>query len=67
MGSFDSDTSNVLQYTCYILACLINVIIMLNLLISILGDAFEQFQMESVELDKQAMLEGILEIEKLKK
>ena len=40
---------------------------MLNLLISILGDAFEQFQMESVELDKQAMLEGILEIEKLKK
>ena len=65
MGAFDSNSNDHLQYICYVLACIINVIIMLNLLISILGDAFDQFQVDSVELDLCEMIEGILEVENL--
>jgi len=38
---------------------------MLNLLISILGDTFDNFQVAAMEVDKRKKLEGILEIEKI--
>lgn len=65
MGAFDSNSGNHLQFFCYSMACMINVVLMLNLLISVIGDAFDQFQLEKVELDQQEKLEGILEIEKV--
>ena len=65
MGSFDSDTNYEMHYVCFMITSIINVIIMLNLLISILGDAFDEFQVENVELDQIEKLEGILEVEKM--
>ena len=47
------------------LVTVINVIVMLNLLISILGDSFESFQSESQEIDCLDMADLIIEIETL--
>ena len=47
------------------MASVINVIIMLNLLISILGDSFDLFQIESEMIDCMEMAESVLEIETL--
>ncbi|OMJ78910.1 hypothetical protein SteCoe_21180 [Stentor coeruleus] len=65
LGGLESDTSNGFRYACFMIASIVNVTIMLNLLISILGDAFEQFQIDSVVADHEEMLEGIIEVEKL--
>jgi WD40 repeat protein len=64
-GEFKTDGYDLLQYTCFTLATLINVIIMLNLLISILGDSFERFQMRAKEADLIEMLDIVYEFEKL--
>lgn len=65
LGGLESDTDNNFRYACFMIASIVNVTIMLNLLISILGDAFEQFQIDSVVADHEEMLEGIIEVEKL--
>ena len=63
IGGLDSDTENLLFYIAFMAASIINVTIMLNLLISILGDTFDNFQVNSVEVDTEEKLQGILEIE----
>ena len=65
LGGLDSNTSTYLFYFSFFLASIINVTIMLNLLISILGDTFDNFQVGAMEVDKRKKLEGILEIEKI--
>ena len=65
MGNFQSNTSEPYQYICFLITSFLNVIIILNLLISILGDEFEQFQIDAAEIDKREMLDGIIEIERL--
>lgn len=62
-GEFSTDGYNLLQWTCFTLATLINVILMLNLLISILGDSFERFQMKALEADLIEMLDIVYEFE----
>jgi len=52
-------------YLYFMMASVINVIIMLNLLISILGDSFDSFQMDALQIDCLEMAELILEIEGL--
>jgi hypothetical protein len=61
----DIDQGNLMQYMYFMMASVINVIIMLNLLISILGDTFDSFQVEAAEIDSLEMAELILEIESL--
>lgn len=63
MGNFSNDDYSILQYTCFTLATLINVVVMLNLLISILGDSFEKFQNTAKEIDLKEMLNVIIEFE----
>jgi hypothetical protein len=63
MGDFDSSTDKELQYTCFMIASIVNVVILLNLLISILGDSFDKFQVTEAETDRRQMLESILEVE----
>ena len=63
IGGLDSNTDNKLFYIAFMAASIINVTIMLNLLISILGDTFDNFQVNSVEVDTEEKLQGILEIE----
>lgn len=52
-----------LEYAYFVLISVFNVIIMLNLLISILGNSFDQFQVEAVEVDYHEKLELIIEVQ----
>ena len=54
-----------LNYAAHLLAIIMNVVLMLNLLISILGDSYEQFQIEKTLIDYREKLEYTLEIQKL--
>jgi hypothetical protein len=54
-----------LDYVYFVLASLLNVVIMLNLLIAVLGDSFDRIKNESIEIQSADMLENILEIEYL--
>lgn len=65
MGDFSTNNSDFLEYTGFILATIINVVIILNLLISILGDSFEKFQSECQEIDCLDMAELVTELETL--
>ena len=65
MGHIDLSHTNSLQWSCFMLASLVNVIVMLNLLVSILGDAFEKVQARNVEADVREMIETVLEYESL--
>lgn len=62
-GVFNSNSSMTIEYVYFVLATLINIVMMLNLLIAILGDAFDKFQIEAGELDYKQKLESIMEIE----
>ena len=52
-GNYEDTTSGVyfMQYIVYFGATVINVVLMLNLLISILGDSYERFQLEQAIVD----------------
>ena len=65
MGGFDNKDMDFLEYFGFMIATLINVIIILNLLISILGDSFDSFQAESNEIDTLDMAELVIELETL--
>ena len=60
--NFDSEI-NIATYIYFMMATVINVIIMLNLLVSILGDSFDSFQMDSKQIDCLEMAELIYESE----
>jgi WD40 repeat protein len=65
LGDFDSDKYSIGQYIIFIVASILNLIVMLNLLISILGDSYDKVQLTLVESDYSQKLEVILEIEKM--
>ena len=65
LGDFDSSTFGFLEWAVFMFAALINVIIMLNLLVSILGDAYGQVLMSVPENDLYMMLDLITEYESL--
>ena len=52
-----------MNYLSFLVATMINVIIMLNLLISILGESFDRFQVSATEIDFMEMTQTLLEIE----
>ena len=49
----------------FLIASVLNVVLMLNLLISILGDTFDQFQIDKSIIDYKEKAEWALEIETL--
>ena len=61
-NTLDYDSFNE-KYLFYMLATIINVIIMLNLLISILGNSFDKYQNSAKEIDYLEMIDAILEAE----
>ncbi|OMJ89768.1 hypothetical protein SteCoe_8038 [Stentor coeruleus] len=65
MGDFTNTESFSLEYVCFMIATIINVIIILNLLISILADSFEAFQAEAEYIDCMEMAEFVSELETL--
>ncbi|OMJ91465.1 hypothetical protein SteCoe_5949 [Stentor coeruleus] len=56
---------NTIQIITYIIAVTANLIIMLNLIISILGDVFDEFQLDAEIYDYSEMAEFILEAEQI--
>jgi hypothetical protein len=66
LGEFRNENEKFdLFYIAFFSATVFNVIIMLNLLISILGDSFDKFQLSSQEIDCMEMTQVILEIESM--
>ncbi|OMJ82042.1 hypothetical protein SteCoe_17369 [Stentor coeruleus] len=56
---------NVIQVVTYVLAVTTNMIIMLNMIISILGDVFDEFQLDAEVFNYTEMAEVILENEQI--
>jgi peptidoglycan hydrolase CwlO-like protein len=65
LGDFDPDKYSVGQYIVFIIAAIMNLIIMLNLLISILGDSYDKVQFTMIETDYEQMTEVIIEMERM--
>ena len=54
-----------LEYATFIIAVFLNVVLMLNMIISILGDSFDEFQTFAIYYDNKEMTQVILEIEQI--
>lgn len=66
VGGFEHDESGSnIEYFMFLLGTLLIVIIMLNLLISILGDTFGRFLVEAKQIDYKVMIETVYEVEVL--
>jgi hypothetical protein len=65
LGDFDTSAFGILEWCIFSVAALTNIIIMLNLLVSILGDAFEETQISVRENDLFLMLELVREYESM--
>ena len=60
----DSNSNYWLNYICMFLVYVVNIILMLNMLISILGDSFDQFQVDKSFIDYKEKIEICIEIQK---
>jgi len=65
MGDYTTEGFGFIQWLCFTAVTLVNIIIMLNLLISILGDAYGKAQELSLVNDTLAQLNLVLEYESL--
>ena len=65
LGNFDSNSELSMDYLGFFLVSIVNVIVLLSLLISILGDSFDRFQSEVVEIDHTEMAELVYDLELL--
>lgn len=65
MGDYTTEGFGFVQWLCFTAVTLVNIIIMLNLLISILGDAYGKAQELSLVNDTLAQLSLVLEYESL--
>ena len=66
IGDFLIDDFNFLQYVIFVIATLMVLIIMMNILISIVGDTFDRVQMEATYKDAEAVLDLVLEVENVR-
>ena len=66
-GNYEDSNSGVyfMQYIGYFGATVINVVLMLNLLISILGDSYERFQLEQVIVDTKEKARISMELQRM--
>ena len=65
LGSFDTKDYNIVEFLCLTFALLINPIIMLNLLISIIGDTYDRVQSDSLSADMMELMDMIQEVENM--
>ena len=64
-GNMNSEESD-LRYFSFCLALVVNIVLMFNMIISILGDSFDAFQLKSEIIDYKEMAEVVQEIEQIK-
>mmetsp|Transcript_29501 Transcript_29501/g.29235 ORF Transcript_29501/g.29235 Transcript_29501/m.29235 type:complete len:622 (+) Transcript_29501:1709-3574(+) len=65
LGEFDTEGLGVLKSVMFFIVSLINIIVMMNLLVSILGDTFDRVEENLEVTDYKELAEMILEIETL--
>ena len=65
LGDFDADYTTAFDWIVFFLATMLNLTIMLNLLISIMGDTYAKVQESNDIANYQELTEMIIEIEKL--
>ena len=69
LASGNADEMNTstpnLQYYTFCFALLVNIVLMLNMIISILGNSFDEFQLKSEIIDYREMAEAVLEVEQI--
>lgn len=65
LGDLDTSGNSPVENIIFAGGSLINTIIMLNLLISIMGDTFDRVQQGTIEADRKTLTEFILELELL--
>ena len=65
LGDFDSEAFGFIEWLIFTCAAIVNIVIMMNLLISILGDAYEKTQMSVRENDINMKLDLVNEYESL--
>lgn len=63
-GNMASSEINLI-YATYLVAAILNVIIMLNMIIALLGDSFDEFQILAKYYDNREMIKVILEVEQI--
>ena len=65
MGGFDNSSANALKWFVFFFTSLVDVIWMLNLLVSLLGTAYDDFSGQVMAEDVQAQVEIVCEIEQI--
>jgi WD40 repeat protein len=66
LGGLDTEAElDFVQFICLTLALLINPIIMLNLLISIIGDTYDRVQSDCLSADSKELMDMIQEVENM--
>ena len=65
LGDFQISELNSIETAVFIVATLINTIVMMNLLISILADTFDRVQQGLVQADRKSVCEMLIEVEML--
>ena len=63
LGSFETGSFGLIQWVIFVACNLVNVIVMLNLLISIIGDAYDRAQVSLAEYDRHEKLQVVMEFE----
>jgi len=63
LGDFDNGQLDDIQWLVFIIGSLLNLVVMLNLLISIISASFEKITSERIESDTKARLNLIIEVE----
>lgn len=65
LGNFEVNNLDIVEYICLTFALMINPIIMLNLLISIIGDTYDRVQSDSLSADMKELMDMIQEVENM--
>ena len=65
LGNLEVQPTDLVEFFCVTFALLINPIIMLNLLISIIGDTYDRVQSDSLSADMKELMDMIQEVENM--
>jgi WD40 repeat protein len=65
LGNLEAQPTDLVEFFCVTFALLINPIIMLNLLISIIGDTYDRVQSDSLSADMKELMDMIQEVENM--
>ncbi|CAG9334281.1 unnamed protein product [Blepharisma stoltei] len=65
LGAFDDGEYDIIEWTCITFALIVNPVVILNLLISIVSDAFDKVKSDSISADARELVDMIIEIENL--